>query len=240
MDIQDAETEPPVGLDQHHGELAIMLDGANLAHGIPIKVDTAPAGYMVDGKGSLVPEQNVSALDKLRNEMVNRLAGRAISRSLELTSVKEWVLSEIDAFLELSAQQYGVSLGGKKGNITLYSFDQQYRITIQVADRISFDERLQVAKVLIDECIREWGADARSELMTLINDAFQVDKEGKVSTTRVLGLRRHEIKDEKWTKAMQAIGDSMLTVGSKRYVRFYTRIGKSDDYQPILLDFSKL
>lgn len=203
-------------------------------------IDTSPAGFRVDGKGNLVAEANISAVDKLRDELVTRVVARATTASADLRALKEWVLSEIDAFLELSAQQYGTSLGGKKGNITLYNFDQRYRITVQVAERISFDERLQVAKVLIDECIREWGTSARPELMTLINDAFQVDKEGKVSTTRVLGLRRHEIADEKWKKAMQAIGDSMLTVGSKRYVRFYERFGRADEYAPISLDIAAL
>ena len=58
----------------------------------------------------------------------------------------------------------------------------------------------------------------------------------KINTGRVLALRRLDIRDEKWQKAMMAIGESLQVVGSKEYVRFYERVGDSDQYQPINLD----
>ena len=70
-------------------------------------------------------------------------------------------------------------------------------------------------------------------------DAFQVDKEGKISTGRVLGLRRHDIKDEKWLQAMDAIAESINVVDSKSYVRFYER-DKDGKYQAISLDFANV
>ena len=65
---------------------------------------------------------------------------------------------------------------------------------------------------------------------------FQTDKEGKINTGRVLGLRRLEIRDPKWQSAMDAIADSMQTVGSKPYVRFYKRSEATGEYLPIILD----
>ena len=58
----------------------------------------------------------------------------------------------------------------------------------------------------------------------------------KINTGRVLALRRLDIRDAKWQKAMQAIGESLQVVGSKEYVRFYERVGDGDQYQPINLD----
>ena len=69
-----------------------------------------------------------------------------------------------------------------------------------------------------------------------MQSAFQTDKEGKINTGRVLALRRLDIRDEKWQKAMLAIGESLQVVGSKEYVRFYERIGNTDQYRPISLD----
>lgn len=64
-----------------------------------------------------------------------------------------------------------------------------------------------------------------------------MDKEGNLSTARILGLRRVDIQDDRWQRAMQAISDSVQVVGSKDYVRFYERdsLGK---YQPISLDMA--
>ena len=67
----------------------------------------------------------------------------------------------------------------------------------------------------------------------------QVDKEGKISTGRVLGLRRLNIHDEKWQQAMQAISDSIIVTDSKNYVRFYER-DENGKYQPISLDFANI
>ena len=53
-----------------------------------------------------------------------------------------------------------------------------------------------------------------------------------------LALRRLDIRDEKWQKAMQAISESLQVVGSKEYIRFYERVGDSDQYQPISLDLA--
>lgn len=44
------------------------------------------------------------------------------------------------------------------------------------------------------------------------------DKEGQINTGRVLSLRRLDIKDERWLRAMNAIGEAVQVVGSKSYI----------------------
>jgi hypothetical protein len=72
-----------------------------------------------------------------------------------------------------------------------------------------------------------------------VNDAFQVDKTGKVSTTRVLGLRRLDIDDPDWQKAIKAITDSIQISGSKQYIRFYER-QENGKYKQISLDIAAI
>ena len=132
------------------------------------------------------------------------------------------------------------AIGGKKGNVTLLSFDGRYKIVHAVQDSIKFDERLQAARALIDECAAEWTQDARSEVRVLVNEAFRTDKVGEISTGRVLALRRLEISDSRWQRAMQAISDAVQVVGSKSYVRIYERIGDSDQYASIPLDIASV
>lgn len=195
-----------------------------------------PEGYRADAKGCLVPEAMIRPIDRARDELVQELAKRAKYLNDTMRVFKTGVFDDINAFVDLSAEQYGVALGGKKGNITLYSFDGGYKIQIAIAEHMVFDERLQAAKHLIDECIIAWSQGSRDEIKVLVQDAFQTDKEGKINTGRVLGLRRLDIRDDKWQQAMKAIGESLQVVGSKEYVRFYERIGGTDQYQPISLD----
>lgn len=197
---------------------------------------TIPAGYRADASGRLIPESMIKPIDLTRDALVQEIARQAKLVSDGLREFKNRVFTDINAFVELSAEEYGVKLGGKKGNLTLYSFDGAFKIQVAIAERMVFDERLQSAKHLIDECITEWSEGSRDEIKVLVQDAFQTDQEGKINTGRVLGLRRLDIRDEKWATAMKAIGESLQVIGSKEYVRFYERIAGSDEYRPISLD----
>ena len=195
-----------------------------------------PEGYRADAKGCLVPETMIKPIDRTRDELVQELARQARIVSDALREFKVRVFADINAFVDLSAEQYDVKLGGKKGNLTLFSFDGAFKVQVAIAEHMVFDERLQAAKELIDECIIAWSQGSRDEIKVLVQSAFQTDKEGKINTGRVLALRRLDIRDGKWQTAMKAIGESLQVVGSKEYVRFYERIGDSDQYQPISLD----
>lgn len=199
---------------------------------------TIPAGYWRDAKGCLIPESMIKPIDKERDRLVNELVGKARSVSDVLAKFKAEAFGDIAAFIDLSAEQYQAQLGGKKGNLTLYSFDGKYRIQRAIQDRIAFDERLQAARVLIDECLADWTVGASPELQAIVNQAFDTDKEGQINTGRVLSLRRLDIKDERWLRAMNAIGEAVQVVGSKSYIRVYERIGETEQYQPIALDIA--
>ena len=196
--------------------------------------------YMQDSHGRLVPVTMISDVDKLRHDLVHEIAQSAQVFSRNLAELKKTCMGNIRAFLDLSLEKYQVKWGGSRGNVTLISFDGTRKIQIAVSERISFDERLQAAKKLIDECITNWAQGSCDEIRALINDAFQVDKTGKIDTQRVLGLRRLDIHDQKWTLAMLAIIESVQIMGSKEYLRIYTRENAADKWEQIILDFSAI
>ncbi|UOO82780.1 DUF3164 family protein [Uruburuella testudinis] len=195
--------------------------------------------YRQDAKGNLVPLANIKEIDLMRDELVMEIVGKAHTVQQQMTAFKADSMADIAAFVQLSADRYDVAVGGKKGNVTLHSFDGQYRVNLSMQDTLVFDEGLLAAKALIDECINEWTEGSRTELKTLINAAFQVDKEGNISTARVLGLRRLAIKDEKWQRAMEALSDSLQVHTSKQFVRVYKR-DDAGDYQLVSLDIAKV
>ncbi|MBU3953144.1 MAG: DUF3164 family protein, partial [Proteobacteria bacterium] len=108
------------------------------------------------------------------------------------------------------------------------------------SEYLVFDERLQVAKKMIDDCLNRWTENSRAEVRTIINDAFAVDQEGRINTRRILSLRRLNIQDALWQKAMTAITDSLQVAGSKSYFRIYNRTGPEGQWQNITLDMAAL
>jgi hypothetical protein len=197
---------------------------------------TIPEGYMRDAQGRLVPLTMIKPVDQARDHLVRELVALAKQLNAALVSGKKRIFGDVAAFADLSAEQYGVPRGGKKGNITLHTFDGQYKLQLATAEALTFDERLQAAKALIDLCVNEWAQGSRPEIKVLVQQAFQTDKEGDLNVGRIMALRRLEITDARWQEAMKAIGESVQVIGSKQYIRFYERIGDTDRYSPIPLD----
>lgn len=201
---------------------------------------TIPPGYWEDANGALIPVAKIKDIDKDRTKTVTELCRQAKAESERLVGFKTSAMQAVNDFIDRSLAEYDVQHGGKKGNVTLITFDGRFKIVRQMQESLVFDERLQAAKLLIDECVKTWAKGSSDNIKVLVNDAFQVDRQGKISTGRVLRLRTIKIDDEKWQRAMTAIGDSMQVAGTKPYIRFYERDDASGEYFPISLDVAAL
>lgn len=185
--------------------------------------------YRQDARGNLIPIANIKEIDLLRDELVQNIFANVMPAVSALQSVKTQAIGDVRAFVELSAEKYDVK-PSKKGNITLHNFDGSLRVTVAMQDVLTFDERLQAAKALIDECLNAWTENSRDELKVLVQQAFDVNKEGKISVSKVLGLRRLDIQDEKWQRAMSALTDSVHTQATREYIRLHTRDLETGEY----------
>lgn len=197
-----------------------------------------PAGYFQDAKGRLVPEHLVKPEHKLEDQMVRKILGYADELSAQIARFKGHTFDDVGAFLALLAEKYQASRGGSKGNMTFTSFDGTLKVQVQVADAITFGPELQIAKDLVDECIAEWAEGSRAEIRALVEHAFRTDKEGLVNREAIFALRRIDIADERWQRAMAAITDSIRVAGSKTYVRFYRRADAQGRWQAIPIDLA--
>jgi hypothetical protein len=195
--------------------------------------------YMTDSQGRQVPSDMVRDIDKLRDQTVRAIAGKAFAMRDRLATLKQELRSDLFSYLELSSERFGKTYGGKKGNITLMSYDGSLMLKLSVNEHIIFDERLQIAKGIIDDCINRWAQGSRSEIRALVNNAFYVDKAGNINTARILGLRRLDISDPEWKRAMEAITESITVSGSKEYLRVYERQANGE-YKQIPLDVAAL
>lgn len=197
-----------------------------------------PAGYRVDALGRMVPETSIKPTDLLRDKLVMEAIEHAKAINAMLLNFKERIFGDIDALEQISKEQYGVVSRGTKGNLTLTSFDGRYKLMRANHDQIEFNEHLQSAKALLDECAHEWTANSHPGVRVLINDAFRADRNGELRTSRILSLRRHDIDDPRWKRAMEAIGDAIQVAGSRSYIRLYERVGDTDRYEAISLDLA--
>ena len=194
--------------------------------------------YMTDAKGRLIPKAMVKPQDQLRDQTVKIIVERFKKSHEVLKSCKVKSMQDISELEEIVAEKYQAKLGGKKGNLTLYSFDGKYKVMRSFADRIVFNEAAKSAEALFKECILEWGQGADPKLVSLVNYAFETDKQGNLSFSKIYSLLHYNINDEKWLRAKQAIIDSMNVAYSKSYIRVYERVGDTEVYKAIPLDIA--
>lgn len=194
--------------------------------------------YFINGDGGLIPEDAVSAVDQLQDEFVRKIVGHALPLSATVARFRQHCFDDVDQFVALLEQNYKARRGGSKGNLTFTSYDGLLKVTVQVAEKVVFGPELQVAKGLVDDCLREWSAESRTEIRAIITRAFDVDSQGRINQNDLLSLLRLEIADERWQRGMQAIRDSMRVVGSKRYIRIHRRPNGKAAWEPISIDMA--
>ncbi|MCA0419603.1 MAG: DUF3164 family protein, partial [Proteobacteria bacterium] len=169
------------------------------------------------GLGQIKPQR------VLEDEMVRKVMRFATDLSAQIARFKGHTFEDLAAFQSLLEQQYGAKAGGPKGNVTFSTFDDSMRVEVKIADQIAFGPELQAAKRLVDECLKEWGADSHEALRSLVNRVFSVEKEGQINRGELFSLLAMEIADERWQSAMEAIRDSIRVIGTKAYLRFRVR-----------------
>jgi hypothetical protein len=213
----------------------VIQANAGITNGI---TEVAGEQYMRDAVGRMVPVAVVKAEHALEDQTVRKIISYAQGLSAEIGRFRGHTFDDVTTLVDLLAEKYGAKRGGKKGNITLTSYDGCMKVTVQVAEQLTFGPELQIAKGLVDECITAWAVDARPEIRALVEHAFQVDKEGRINRSALFQLRRLDIADKQWLAAMQALSDAIRVIGSKEYVRFYRRTNSKALWQPIVIDLA--
>ncbi len=194
---------------------------------------------IIDAKGGYLPVSTVKPADLLIDDTVRTIMGWMVAASEQIARLKAHTFEDIGALEALLAEQYGATLGGKKGNMTLTSYDGCFKVQVQVADRLTFGPELQFAKTLLDECLNEWAATARPELQAIVTRAFNTDKEGQINRSEIFTLLRLEIEDGRWKEAMRAIRDAIRVEGTQTYVRAYRRASADQAWQAVTVDMAK-
>lgn len=203
-------------------------------------MNSIPNGFLRNAAGHLVPEEQVREQDKLRDTVARDLATEAEELSQRLRNFKARALGDVADVVSIAAERYNIKMGGKKGNVTLTTYDGEYKITRTYAERLTFTEELEAARELINDCIMRWSEGANAHIKVLVDRAFRTDGQGKIKTAAVLDLLRVDIDDDGWRRAMDALKDSIKITGTTAYVRVYKRVGQTDRYDPIPLDLAAL
>ncbi len=195
--------------------------------------------HVQDAEGRWVDWSLVKARDQLQDEVVRKIIAFALDLNAQIARFRRHTEADLASIMGLLEQEYGVTLGGPGGNFMLRSFDDLMRVELKVGKFMEFGPEIHSAKALIDEYLRALTTDAIPELQTLVLGAFEVDKKGKLDRQKILDLRKYDITDERWVRAMQAISDAERTVMVREYLHFKVRKSHQDEFRAITINLAK-
>lgn len=195
---------------------------------------------LINAHGQPVPLSMIPVLMQLKDETVRSIVMRAEETQELLATFKVEAQTLIQDYLDLASQEYGANPTGVKGNLSLLSYDGTLKVVININERIHFEgEKLNAARSLFMECFREWTHTSRPELKAMIEDALNMDKQGRVNRWQILRILRLKSEDERFCRAQKALQDSMAALDSKPYVRIYQKDARGN-WQHLSLNFSSL
>lgn len=196
--------------------------------------------YKINARGEKVHIDLIKKDELMRDELVNNLIGEAEAFREIMSEFRKKAEGQVDAYFDELMTKYNINAKAntKKGNITLENFSSTAKVQIAVTDKLSFDEKIQLAKMKFDEYFEQVTVGSSEEVKLLINKAFDVDKEGNVDVKKILELRSYNIRHPKWVEGVALIEESKKIVSSKSYIRFYKRESPDKAWGHVSLDIA--
>ena len=194
--------------------------------------------YCINSTGSMVPIEAVKDIDKLRDGVVLTIAERIKALEAYMKEIKTKCMSDIEEFVKISAEQYGVKMGGTKGNVMLTSYDGSVQVIMAQSNNLLVNEGVNAAKELIDDYLTDITSNASSDLRAIVTMAFKV-KQGRMDVKRLMELRQCNIRDERWLKAMEIISDSVTVASTTPCLRLRDRTAEGA-FKTHMLEFSTI
>lgn len=201
----------------------------------------------IDQDGNAVPAKHVSAYDRKRDAIANRIFNLWGAEEQRLEALKATTNRLLDELRTAAATECGVArLGGAKGYLQFRSFDGRIIIRFENRSKTEFDERISLVQQLIRDAIDELAADAGrgakvQELRKVADAAFKPrGKDGRLDRQRVRDIAAVQVDHPKWRKAAELIRECDKVVGHQEYVRVARRLAPDAEPIPIILDIAKV
>jgi hypothetical protein len=192
---------------------------------------------LIDDEGLECPVKYIDKKVLARHNVVETVVKKAMRAQKDLIALKQEMFTEVKGYLDMVASEHGEDW---IGNARLFNFDKTMEIDMSIHRSIRFDERLNVAKAKIDDCLKRWSKSSSEELRMIVLRAFNVDKKGNVDVKQILGLKQFQFDDPVWKEAMDIIDQSITTTSSKEYLVFHVRDNPRGRFKSISLNFSNL
>ncbi len=194
----------------------------------------------VDESGTQIPFNRLTKLEIMQESELAKIVKEATGINSRLAAFKGHVSATCDKIVkEFMLSKKVDSIG--KGNVTLFNFDRSIKLSLDVNDRIEFDDMtMKACKEKFDLFLGDNIDEKQAFVKELVNDAFSTSR-GKLDAKKVMSLLKYEtrIKDETFQAALVLLKESIRRPDSKSYYRVWVK-DEEGSYKMIDLNFSSI
>jgi hypothetical protein len=199
--------------------------------------------YYTNSVGYDVPEELMKGYDLRKDQTIELIARKVTELQEQMKKTKLECIEMIRDMQEDLYNEYNVRLGSDvSDNITFSSFDGLTRVKLETKQLRTFNEKIKVARTQINRCITKWADGANSNLKTVVDQAFKIDKDGRFNYGAIISLTKLEIDDPDWKEAVGLIRESQDVLLSRQYftVEKRTKMPPKAEYEMVDLNFSRM
>lgn len=91
--------------------------------------------FLTDAKGRLVPKAQIKPEHLMEDDFVKNVLQKVSKHQDEMIALKTGIIDDLFAFIDLVNEKFGYRRGGKKGNVSLTSYDGCKKSFIRSATR---------------------------------------------------------------------------------------------------------
>jgi hypothetical protein len=193
---------------------------------------------LTDAQGQQVPLRYIKAYDRERNRMVTAIAADWEKMRERLEALYQATEERLQRLEDMARDGRQERRMGVRGNFQVSSFDGLITVSRSARYELRFDERLQVAREIIEGIIAEKAQNVDPDLAELLRGAFRPSSDGLLSQSRVMSLFRLKIQHPRWQEAMNLIRESIESRRGKNLLAVRRKPHREAEFESILLDIA--
>jgi|JFJP01.1.fsa_nt_gi hypothetical protein len=191
---------------------------------------------LTDAQGRVCPIGIYTEVQIARDRLVKQSIAEAKKRANEQQLYHQDMIASISEFFRLSAEEHHAKPLGEESGVDMVSIDGLMRIKLVRAKSATANEKLMIAKAMLEELVAKRGANIEPFFKTLVFAAFETSATGQMRLDKVIELRGMKCEYPEWRSIKEALDAAIEYVFKKRYVVFYERESAKDSWKQIPLN----
>jgi Protein of unknown function (DUF3164) len=189
-----------------------------------------------DAQGRLCPLTMFSDVQLARDHLIKQEVTEAKRRAVEQGNYHQDLVASISEFFRISAEEHNAKPLGTEDGVSMVSIDGLQRIKLVKAKSATANEKLMIAKTMLEKLVEERGANIEPFFKTLALSAFETSSTGQMRLDKVMELKNLRCDYPEWLEIKAALDQAIEYVFKKRYVVFYERESVKDSWVQIPLN----